>query len=107
VLDSVLGVIRTFYICAILLGGSNLLNYSTYKLIIEPIEDMTDKVRLVSEKPQKVKEKAFIEAEENEAKQNVEAEKAEEDDDDSEEANKNMSMETFIIQDAITKIGIL
>lgn len=104
-LDSILSIIRTFYICAILLGGSGLFNYSTYKLIIEPIEEMTDKVRHVSEKPQKVKEKAFIAAEENEVKQNVEIQKEDEDED--EEKAKNMSMETFIIKDAITKIGIL
>lgn len=104
-LDAVLSIIRTFYICAILLGGSSIFNYTTYKLIIEPIEDMTDKVRQVSEKPQKVKEKAFIEAEENEVKQqHIEPDK---DDDEDEDKLKNMSMETYIIKDAITKIGIL
>lgn len=102
--SAVLSIIRTFYICAILLGGSSLFNFSTYKLIIEPIEDMTDKVRQVSEKPQKVKEKAFIEAEENEVKQNIDIQK---DEDEEEDKLKNMSMETFIIKDAITKIGIL
>lgn len=106
-IDAILSIIRTFYICAILLGGSSLFNYSTYKLIIEPIEDMTEKVRQVSEKPQKVKEKAFIEAEENEVKQNVDLDKGDDDEEEEDLKNKNMSMETFIIKDAITKIGIL
>lgn len=106
VLDAVLSIIRTFYICAILLGGSSLFNYSTYKLIIEPIETMTGKVKMVADKPQKVKEKAFIEAEEKEAHQNAVA-KQDDDEEEEEENKNNMAMETYIIQDAITKIGIL
>jgi len=105
IMDAVLNIIRTFYICALLLGGSSLFNLSTYKLIIEPIEDMTEKVRQVSEKPQKIKEQAFISAEEKEAKENLEPDNM--DDEEDEDKEKQMSMETHIISDAITKIGIL
>lgn len=105
ILTSILNIIRTFYICVILLGGSNFFNFYTYKLIIQPIEDMTEKVRLVSERPQRVKEQAFIAAEEKEAKESLNIEQADEADE--EEDEKEKSLETFIIKDAITKIGIL
>jgi hypothetical protein len=55
--DSYISIVRTFFICFILLGGSNLFSVSTYNLIINPIERMTEKVIDVIEKPQKVKEK--------------------------------------------------
>jgi class 3 adenylate cyclase len=105
VMDAILNIIRTFYICALLLGGSSLFNLSTYKLIIEPIENMTEKVRQVSEKPQKIKEQAFIAAEEKEVKDHFDLDNL--DDEEEEDVAKKMSMETHIISDAISKIGIL
>ena len=104
-LDAILKIIRTFYICALLLGGSSLFNLSTYKLIIEPIEEMTEKVKQVSENPQKIKETAFINAEEKEIRENINEDVA--DELYHEEGNKKISMETHIISDAINKIGIL
>lgn len=100
-LDAILNIIRTFYICFILLGGSSLFANSTYKLIIEPIERMTEKVVAVIEKPQKVKEKAFIQSEESELKQTMNGGNVEEPE------NENNSMETVVVEDAIKKIGIL
>ena len=99
--DSYISIVRTFFICFILLGGSNLFSVSTYNLIINPIERMTDKVIDVIEKPQKVKEKAFIEQEEEEV--NINLNQQEEEDD----AAVKASMETVIVEDAIKKIGIL
>ena len=99
--DSYLNIVRTFFICFILLGGSALFGISTYNLIISPIERMTDKVIDVIEKPQKVKEKAFIEQEEAEV--NINLNQIEEEDD----HRVKESMETVIVEDAIKKIGIL
>lgn len=103
-LQAVLNVIRTFYICILLLMGSSLFASSTYNLIISPIERMIEKVLGVIERPQRMKEKAFIEAEESELKGSFDKEQEDVPDD---ETVKGQSMETEIIEDAIKKIGIL
>jgi class 3 adenylate cyclase len=102
-LQAWLNVIRTFYICFLLLIGSSLFASSTYNLIIQPIERMIEKVVGVIERPQRMKEKAFIDAEEADLRQNLNVEEEPLD----EEAVKQQSMETEIIEDAIKKIGIL
>lgn len=105
-LDAILNIIRTFYICAILLGGSALFSISTYNLIIRPIERMTEKVIDVIERPQQVKETAFIEQEELEAQRDM-INNEDGEDKEVEEEKKKQSMETVIVEDAIKKIGIL
>lgn len=68
-LESALGLGRTLYICALLLGGAGFFSRSAQDLVIRPIERMIDKVINVIENPQKVKEEAFVAQEEKEFKQ--------------------------------------
>lgn len=103
-LDAILNVIRTFYICFLLLGGSALFSRNTYNLVIKPIESMTEKVIQVIERPQKVKEMAFIKAEEDEAKLQAEGRKQEDDDEPPKIEEIN---EAVVVEDAVRKIGIL
>lgn len=108
-LEAILNIIRTFYICALLLGGSSLFSSSTYNLIINPIEKMIERVIKVIEKPQQIKQQAFIEDEEKDLalmnrKGEDEDDQAEKDED---EEKNTKSMETYIVEEAIKKIGIL
>jgi hypothetical protein len=100
--SALLNVGRTIFVSTLLLGGSLLFGRDIYILIISPIERMVEKVTDVIKNPQKVKELAFIEQEEDE---NREEEKIIEDED--EIVPKEDQLETQLIEDAIKKIGIL
>jgi hypothetical protein len=100
--SALLNVGRTIFVSTLLLGGSLLFGRDIYILIISPIERMVEKVTDVIKNPQKVKELAFIEQEED---QNREEEKIIEDED--EIIPKEDQLETQLIEDAIKKIGIL
>ena len=52
-LEAVLGIATTFLVCGILLSGSLLLNRITQQLVVEPIENMLQTVKRISENPLK------------------------------------------------------
>jgi HSP90 family molecular chaperone len=78
------------FVSTVLLGGSLLFGVDVYKLVINPIESMIEKVIEVISKPQKVKELAMIEQEEEDAKlvANINHQHAEDDDEDDNEQKK-------------------
>lgn len=117
VTNAFLSLIRTFSICGILIGGSYLFSNNTHLLVIAPIERMIDRVVALIEKPQQVKEEAFIEEEEQVLKRNMgkisslsqlsgltpnALKKTEE-----ETEQKNQELETKYLETAIDKIGVL
>jgi hypothetical protein len=105
----VLNISRTFFVSFVLLGGSLLFGRDIYSLVINPIERMIQKVQEVVENPQKVKETAFIEAEEEEFK--LLQKKPKDEEEDEQDLNvlnqEDNQLETSQIEQAIKKIGIL
>ena len=65
-LNSILNIIRTFFVSLVVIGGSYLFGFSINNLMIMPIERMIERVTLLILKPQKIKEEAFIKQEEEE-----------------------------------------
>ena len=106
ILLAILNIIRTFFVSAIVLGGSFLFGNGIHRLMIQPIERMIEKVSLLIQKPQKIKEESFIKQEEELAKftdldiRDTEAEETE-------DTKKSQQLETDKIEAAINKIGIL
>lgn len=101
--NAVLNVVRTFFICLVVLGGSLWFGRKIHSLMIQPIERMIDKVTQLILKPQLVKEQAFIKQEEEQLA------KLENDDSfDDDLSKKDLDqLETVRIESAINKIGIL
>lgn len=104
-----LNIIRTFYICVLLIGGSFLFKHYAQTLVITPIERMIQKAANVIKHPQEIKEEAFIEQEAKEYKMfmnNIEG-KSPEDIQKEEEDNENKQLETMFLEEAISKISVL
>jgi len=103
--ESVLNIIRTIFVSLLLLGGSLLFGRDIYNLVINPIERMIEKVTEVVERPQRTKEKAFIQQEEEMNRALKDKDIFWEDEDLL--SKKKGQLETHIIESAIKKIGIL
>lgn len=107
VLSAGLNILRTAYICFVLIGGSYLFSWNAYKLVISPIERMIEKAANVIRTPQEIKEEAFIlqEAKEHKVYMN-----SIEGNDEAEEAEGNLEekqLETLFLEEAISKISVL
>ena len=105
VVGAILNIIRTLFICCIVLGGSLWFGRRIHVLMIQPIERMIEKVTLLIQKPQKIKERAFIKQEEDFIKGIKLEDDADMDED--EGKKKKEELETVRIESAINKIGIL
>jgi len=106
--DSWLSLLRTLYICAVLIGGSYFFSWNTHHVVIAPIERMIDRVMALIDRPQIVKEEAFIEQEEKDFKMDLKLDKDEskkllEDD----QGGSSNQLETKYLETAINKIGVL
>ena len=104
-INAILNIVRTFFVCCIVLGGSMWFGRRIHELMIQPIERMIDRVTLLIRKPQKIKEQAFIKQEEDLLKGIVL--ENDEDDDEFDGKKKKEELETVRIESAINKIGIL
>lgn len=102
--DSWLTLSRILYIYLVLIGGSYLFSYNTHSLVIGPIERMIDKVVALIEKPQIVKEEAFMEQEEKEFREHILKDNDLDKRKSEAEGNK---LETEYLEKAISKIGVL
>lgn len=109
ILGAGLNILRTFYICVILIGGSYLFKYYAQTLVITPIERMIKKAANVIKRPQEIKEEAFIEQEAKEYKafmDKIEGKNLD-DDDGKEDDAENKQLETMFLEEAISKISVL
>jgi class 3 adenylate cyclase len=105
--ESVLGLVRTLYICIVLIGGSYFFSSKTHHLVIAPIERMINRVVALIDKPQVVKEEAFIENEENEFKARVINSDKTDDKKEDETVSNSIQLETKYLENMINKIGVL
>lgn len=108
-LGAYLSIAKVFFVCFVVLGGSQLFERGIKTLMIAPIERMIDRVTNLIEKPLKIKEEAFIQEEQKQmAAYNKGALDTEPDRDGSDdEAVSDKGLETEKIEAAINKIGIL
>lgn len=99
-LEAWLNISRTVFVCLVLVVSSIYLTKDAQELVIEPIENMLDIVRKISENPLKA-----VQEEENK-KLSLQLAKS-----DSNKAKKNKkdknSLETIVLQQTLSKIGAL
>ena len=125
-LVSILNILKIFFICILVLGGSYLFGHKISSLMITPIERMIERVSLLIQKPQKIREQCIIKLEEEDTEKKESrtlqrfktklsindskgGKKKAEDDDDEDDADqkKEEELETEKIEKAINKIGTL
>lgn len=114
-LNAILNILRTLFISAVLMGGAYLFKSSTHSLVIGPIERMIAKIIRVIERPQAIKEEAFIQQEEKSYKGEMSRIDACLTGLTSENnlnellgvGKKKKKLETMYLEEAITKIGVL
>lgn len=106
-LSAGLNILRTVYICFILIGGSYLFKYYAQTLVITPIERMIEKAANVIRRPQEVKEEAFIEQEAKEYKAYMDRVEGKQREEDNKDEGENLQLETMFLEEAISKISVL
>ena len=108
-LSSTLNIIKTIFICFVLSFGSYCFSKDTSEMVLEPIEQMIEKVKQISQNPiealqRNEKEeitKALLEEEENNATCSCSKGK------DKNSKNKTQPLETEMLENTIAKIGSL
>lgn len=106
-MTAILNILRTFFVSAIVLGGSHLFGRDIQRLMISPIERMIEKVSEFMREPQKIKENALIEQEDKEVAAKHLGIDFDDENDGDEPEKKREELETVQIEAAINKIGIL
>lgn len=107
-LSAILNILRTVYICVILIGGSYLFHHYAQTLVITPIERMIEKAANVIKRPQEIKEEAFIQQEAKEYKMFMDRIDGKYGDDDKKDDDiENKHLETIFLEEAISKISVL
>lgn len=100
-LNSLLNIIKTVIICIILIGANIMFSNDTNELVLEPIENMIQKIKNISDDP--------IAAIEKNEELDYQKELLEKDDNNAcctKSVNKE-SLETFLLNKTLTKIGTL
>ena len=93
-LEAWLNMCRTVFVCVVLSVSSILFSKDTQELVLEPIENMIEKVKKMSKNPLK-------------AVQEEEREKLAKKELMQEEETKNKNMETAVLENTLSKIGAL
>lgn len=125
IIENYLDILRTIYICFILIGGSWLFSSKTNGLVIRPIENIMERITKIIGDPQRFREIMFIEQERQAETARLALYK--EDDEEGfdemdlstnefleehglkkkEQKHKHRSLETKDLEDSVRKIGML